>query len=140
MRQVIKSRQGQWNAASDTAMLRRLQEKWKANKDAFLTDAQQREEARERPVTLADLIETGVLLHAAYRAWQTPENLAKLQLMATNVASMIERITEPVARLQAALAQRPEVLARIAAVSQQIQQINRIAEPVARMERGGASQ
>jgi len=57
-----------------------------------------------------------------------------LQRVATNVASMMERIAEPVDRVQAMLAQRPEVLARIAAVSQQIQQINRIAEPVARIQ------
>lgn len=134
MRRIMKDRKGQWVAASEQAMLRRLQDKWKIHKADLQAEALRRAEARTRPVTVADVVDAGARLQAAIRACQTPEAIANRQRITANLTTMIERVTEPFSRVQQALAMRSDVLDRINELSKRIDQIKRVAEPVARVQ------
>jgi len=102
MRHVIKIRKGQWNAASEEAMMRRLQEKWKASKSVLQNQAKARAEEKRRSTTLVDLVNIGLNVAQTIKAWQTPENIALLQRAADNIAAMLDKLGEGISQVNLA--------------------------------------
>ncbi|MQW85969.1 hypothetical protein [Sinorhizobium saheli] len=129
MRQVITARVGLWVAASEDAMLYRLQVKWRARKTSLLDTARQRAESRERTVTLGDLITVGAEIYSAYRAWKTPENMRKLATAVTEISETANRFVESVAEIHRAMARRGEELQRLVEAARRVEQMGRIQIP-----------
>lgn len=100
MNQVISRHKATWRVHSEAAMLRRLQDKWQKQGVALLAQAQRRAEARERPVTLSDIVEIGIRVNAAVKALRTPVHIERITRVATAVAETLDRITRPVANIQ----------------------------------------
>ncbi|MBB3138949.1 hypothetical protein FHS26_006729 [Rhizobium pisi] len=123
MRRVITTRKGAWIAHSEEAMLRRLQDKWKAHKAVFTAEAQRRQQPS---VTISDVIEAGIALHAAYRRIMTPENIEKAIRTINAVNERIREFAEPLTRLQQHPMFRPENLQKFAYAAERIRDMDRV--------------
>jgi hypothetical protein len=134
MRQVMKVRDGQWVAASEDAMIRRLQVKWKAQKAVLQTQAKQRAEERERPATLNDLVDIGLRARDVWRAWQTPENLAGLQRFADRATAVMKEVHEAISHIRSVTIDA-DAFQGFAESSRQIEQFNHGAAPFELIQR-----
>ncbi|SCX31835.1 hypothetical protein [Agrobacterium rosae] len=128
MRHVIKERKGQWTAASEEAMKRRLQVKWKAGKGALQMQAKERSEEAQRSPTWVDIVNIGLHAAQAFKAWQTPENIAGLQRAADGFATMLNNFGDAFSHVKPMIINQ-EMQRNFSEVSRQMEGLKRISVP-----------
>lgn len=129
MRLVMKERKGQWTAASEEAMKRRLQVKWKAGKGVLQMQAKERSEEAQRSPAWVDIVNLGLHAAQAFKAWQTPENIAGLQRAADSIATMLNNVGQALSHVKPMTINK-EMQRNLSEVSRQLEGMRRISAPL----------